>query len=300
MTPGYMNRIRAGVVEVQQESADSKVVEVRAPKGWEHEIVVEDPPAPRSGFVLMAALAAFTLVACVCAPWRSDRRAAIWLVFFLASFHAMFWAAQCVATTGDSPRYLGTLAGNLAGCPQYFPPGYPAFLGLIELFSGENHGRYIALVQHVLAIAAACWTYLVTKRLVSLELALFAGILAGTLSPVSTMSQTVMTEIPTLFGMVGALYFGVRSAETGYYRFAVVAGTLTGWGGLLRAVPLTALLPAVGLLLWIYPTQRRLRLRMPRWALPPPFCWPIHALAFPPGGMLGGGFARWSRLLRSD
>ena len=64
---------------------------------------------------------------------------------------------------------------------------------------------------------------------------------------------------PTLFAMVGALYFSLRAVETGKYPFAALAGALAGWGAHC-AVPLVALLPAIGLLLWFAPACRRIRL----------------------------------------
>ncbi len=253
-------RAWSGVFEVQLPDRSTQAIVVQVPERWERATVVEDPPAPLSGSVLITAGSVCALAAWMIAPWRDDRRVALWLLVFLAAFHAIFWATQCVATTNDSPGYVNSLATNLKGAPTYFPPGYPAFLGIIKFFSDENHGRWIALIQHVLAVVAAFWTYLLARRLVPIELALLCGILAGTLSPTNTMSQTVMSEIPTLFAMVGALYFCLRAVETGKYRFAALAGALAGWGALLRAVPLVALLPAIGLLLWFAPHCRRIRL----------------------------------------
>jgi 4-amino-4-deoxy-L-arabinose transferase-like glycosyltransferase len=250
-----------GVFEVQRGNRNTQSIAVQAPEPWKQVRVIEDPPAPLSGRVLIAAFSIFALVVWMIAPWRDDRRVALWLAFFLVAFHAMFWATQCVATTNDSRAYRTSLASILHGLPAYYPPGYPAFLGFIEAISGEeNLGRWVALVQHGLAAVAAFWVYSLAKRLAPVELALVGGILAGTLSPISAMSQTVMSEIPTIFAMVGALYFGLRAAETGRYRFAALAGALTGWGGLLRVVPLAALLPAIGQLLLCSSTHRKFRL----------------------------------------
>jgi hypothetical protein len=47
--------------------------------------------------------------------------------------------------------------------------------------------------------------------------------------------------------MIGAFYFTVRSAETGKLPFAILAGLLTGWAGILRIVPLVALLPSIAM-----------------------------------------------------
>ena len=230
------------------------------PEHQDEVFVLEDPPAPASAAVLVVALLLFVLAAYLFAPWRNERRTTAWLLFFLAVFHGLFWAAQPVATTNDSKPYIDQWHENLAGRPGYFPPGYPVLLGLVGTVSAERLGGWVALVQHAMAVTAAIWTYLLARRLAPCELALVAGVLAGTLAPVANVSQLIMAEMPTLFTMTGALYFGVRSAETGNLAFAGLAGALTGWGGLLRVVPLLSILPAIALVTCFSSAQRKIRL----------------------------------------
>lgn len=83
------------------------------------------------------------------------------------------------------------------------------------------------------------------------------GLLAGALAPTLTISQAVMSETPTLFAMVGALYLAVRSAETGRLLFAILAGLLTGWAGTMRIVPLVALIPSICIVTMLTQAKRR-------------------------------------------
>ena len=146
---------------------------------------------------MIAALVAFTVVAWIFAPWRSDRRVASWLVFFLVvvSRHVLGYPVR-----GPDERFAWIRelpVGNPEGISEHISrPVILHFSGSSRLSSDENLGRWVALVQHVLAVVAAFWTYSLARRLVPLELALLSGILAGTLSPISAMSQTVMSENP--------------------------------------------------------------------------------------------------------
>jgi hypothetical protein len=74
--------------------------------------------------------------------------------------------------------------------------------------------------------------------------------------PVLASAQNVLTELPTAFAMTGAVYFAFRAADTQHSAFAVVAGALAGWAGLLRVVPLADLIPAMAALLWLTPGLR--------------------------------------------
>ena len=254
-------RAWSGTIEVQSENRARQTLDVQAPAFQEQVIAVAEPVTPLSVAVLMAAAVSFTLLAWAIAPWRNDRRALIWLIFFLAVFHAMFWATQPVGTTNDSRSYVAAIQDSIvAGQPSLFPPGYPAFLGVIAVFSGENLSRWTTFVQHALAVVTACWTYSTARRLVHGDLALLCGVLAGAASPIITLSQCVMSEIPTVFAMAGALYFGVRASETAKFRFALLAGALTGYAGLTRGVPLLALLPAIALLQFSTSAANRFRL----------------------------------------
>ncbi|HET9529033.1 MAG TPA: glycosyltransferase family 39 protein [Blastocatellia bacterium] len=251
----------SGVIRLERVGKGEQAVDVEASTGQGQVIVIEDPVSPTSTVVFVAALSLFAGAAWWFGPNRRGRGSLPWLIFFLSVFHILFWINQCVGTTSDSPGYLDTLQYFFRdGAPSYFPPGYPVLLGLVGSVSGESLGRWVTLIQHAMAVFVGGWIYLLLKRIIFDELALAGGLLAGTVTPIVTMSQTIMSEVPTIFAMVGALYYTVRAAETGRLLFAILAGVLTGWAGLLRVVPLVALLPSICLLLLLPWTKRGLRL----------------------------------------
>jgi hypothetical protein len=236
----------SGVVRVERNGREAQVVDLRDMKRQFHLIVVENPVAPPSVAVFAGALILFAVCAWWFGPIRSGRRNILWLIFFLSVIHFLFWANQCVGTTNDSPLYLQAVHRFfIEGKPSYFSPGYPALLGVVGSLSGDNPGRWITLVQHVMLVLGGVWIYLLLRRIMSDELALIGGILTGALAPSLTTSQAVISEAPTLFAMVGAIYFTVRSAETGKLLFTILAGLLTGWAGILRIIPLVSLLPSI-------------------------------------------------------
>lgn len=215
-------------------------------------LVLQNPVTLPSTAAFVVALILFACCAAWFGPLRAGHCCAAWLVFFLTIFHILFWASQCVGTTNDSPGYLNDIQTILSGLPAYFPPGYPAFLGLVGTVSGTNLGGWITLLQHAMLVVSGFWIYLLLRRITFAELAMLGGMLAGAL-PCSLMaSQSVMSETATLFAMVGALYFAVRSMETGGLHFPILAGLLTGWAVTLRVVPLAALVPSL-LMVYLVP-----------------------------------------------
>jgi hypothetical protein len=235
----------SGVVRVERNGREAQVVDLRDMKRQFHLIVVENPVTQPSVAVFAGAFILFAVCAWWFGPIRSGRRNILWLIFFLSVIHFLFWANQCVGTTNDSPVYFQTHKFFLQGIPAYFPPGYPALLGVVGSISGDNPGRWITLVQHGMLVLGGVWIYLLLRRIMSDELALIGGILAGALAPSLITSQAIISEATTIFAMVGALYFTVRSAETGKLLFAILAGLLTGWAGILRLAPLAGLLPSI-------------------------------------------------------
>jgi hypothetical protein len=226
----------------------------------EQPIVVESPEAPPSLVLFVGALILFTSCAWWFGPIRTGRRNILWLIFFLSVIHFLFWTNQCVGTTYDSFGYLKTNWFFLQGIPSYFPPGYPALLGVVGSISGDNLGRWITLVQHGMVVLGGVWIYLLLRRIMSEELSMIGGILAGAIAPSLITSQAVLSEAPTLFAMVGAFYFTVRSSETGRSWYAVLAGMLAGWAGILRIAPLAGLIPSIFLVHLLHRSKDRFRL----------------------------------------
>jgi hypothetical protein len=219
-----------------------------------------ESPSSSSGWPALA----LTLLLCTACAWwfgpiRAGRESMAWLVFYLSAFHLLVWVNQCVGSTNDSHAYVRAYAEIVRGEPAYFPPGYPVFVGLVGSLAGDSLGRYVTMIQHGMIVAASAWIYLLLRRFVPEPVAFLAGIVAGALSPAPTLAQSVMSEAPTLFAMVGALYFAVRSVETEHWFPALVAGLLAGWAGLLRVVPLAGLVPAMGVIQGLSARSRRLR-----------------------------------------
>ena len=242
----FLTRPWSGVLSVRRDGVEVKMVDLRDMNEQHHLIVIENPEAPPSVAVFMGALILFAGLAWWFGPIRAGRPNIPWLILFLSVIHFLFWTNQCVGTSNDSPDYLRDASlFFLKGEPLYFPPGYPALLEVVGAFSGDTLGRWVTLVQHGMAVLGGVWIYLLLRRIVSEELALIGTILAGALAPSMITSQAVLSEASTLFAIVGAFYFTVRSAETGKLLFAILAGLLTGWSGILRITPLVALLPSI-------------------------------------------------------
>jgi Dolichyl-phosphate-mannose-protein mannosyltransferase len=238
----------AGVIQVKR---DDKLVQTRNVGASEGPFTLEDPAAPQSATMFMVALILFTGCAWWFGPWLIGRKSIPWLVFSLAALHLLYWASEPVGTNSDSTGYLDSFLSVIQGEPAYFPPGYPAFLGLVGSLTGRNFGSGVTLIQQGMVVLSAAWLYLLLRRILSEGVAFLAGILAGGVAPTFTLPQAVISETATCFAIIGALYFALRSSETGKMLFMVLAGAFMAWGGLLRVVPLVALFPAICLLhLW--------------------------------------------------
>ena len=270
-----------GVFRVKRNGTDAETLTLRNPAGHQGWLVLESPASLPSPVIFVVAFIFLAGCAYWFGPVRSGQSSLPWLFFFLSVVHALFWAAQCIGTTNDSPGYVEAVSKFFReGQPSYFPPGYPALLGLVGSLSGDNLGKWVTLIQHGMVVLGAVWIYLLLRRIVPEEAALLGAILGGASAPSLTVSQIIMSEATTLFAMVGALYFTVRCAETGRLRFLFLAGVLAGWAGTLRVVPLVALIPSMCVIYLLPSTKRRLRLAVMTLAvtvgfvaLPISWCW---------------------------
>ena len=123
--------------------------------------------------------------------------------------------SQIVGTNNDSTEYLEAVQIFHLVRPLYFPPGYPALVGLVGLLAGEDLGRWLALVQHGMIVLGAVWMYALLRKFMREDLALLGALLGAAAVPALSTAQNVMSEAPSCFAMVGALYFGVRCAGDG-------------------------------------------------------------------------------------
>jgi hypothetical protein len=209
------------------------------------QMIIEDPVAPQSAAIFVGALLIFGPLAWRFGPVRPLGSGLPWLLLFLAILHLLFWASQPVGTTNDSNDYLKSAVSTAAGTPGYFPPGYGAFLAAIRAFAGANLGLWTTLAQHAMAVVIALWIFLLASRFLSHGCAFAAALVAGCMPPVLTTSQSILSEVPTTFAMVGTLYFAVRFRETGRLWMGALSGLAAGWAIAIRVVPFAALIPAI-------------------------------------------------------
>lgn len=185
--------------------------------------------------------------------WRSDRRLLGWLLAHQLVLQTCIWSTQPVGTNGDTHGYLETAAANLQGQPGYFPPGYGLWLWFWQAAAGPFAGHTTTAAQHLLFIVGLALLVDVARRCLSLAVAVAGAVLAGGLSPMLLMPQSVLSENLTFAAMVGTLWATHRATLAGSKRGTLHwqwgAGILLGIGALVRQVPLPVLLPAVWLLL---------------------------------------------------
>ena len=237
-----------GVVRVKWNGETAWVLDLQRQN--ERLIAIENPAAPPSVAVFVGALILFSACAWWFGPIHAERGSVPWLVFFVSLLHLLFWVSQIIGTNGDSTAYLNAVQVYHLNQPLYPPPGYPALVGLVGLLAGEDLGRWLALVQHGMIVLGAVWMYALLRRFMREDLALLGVLLGAAAVPALSTAQNVMSEAPSCFAMIGALYFGVRCAETGKIRFAALAGGLVAFAILLRVAPAAGLVPALCMILY--------------------------------------------------
>ena len=138
--------------------------------------------------------------------------------------------------TGQGYRYL-----NLPGAPSatHFPPGYPALLAFVSLFSPRFPGNLVVfkLLNAVLLAGAAVLTArLVRDRIGSERIALCTGVASAVSVPLLLLGSMVMSE-PFFIAIVLALLVALeRFADgPGSLRGAVLLGAAIGLCMLVRS-----------------------------------------------------------------
>jgi 4-amino-4-deoxy-L-arabinose transferase-like glycosyltransferase len=235
-------------VDVRLGQNDVTVARMIRHPGDETEFFLVYPERQRAAAVFLSSMVVFGIIAWRLGTSGDWRLRAGWLALAIGVLHLLYWASQPVGTANDSGTYLAEFADVVDGAPGFFPPGYPLFLGLLDQLPGEATGAWVTLAQHGMVVASAVLVYLMLRRMTSDLIAQLGALMTGLAAPVLVMAQTVMSEVPTLFAMLVALYAGVRYAESGRLRWGIAAGIFTGFSGLLRVVPLAGLLPAAALL----------------------------------------------------
>lgn len=209
------------------------------PLFYRSEIVLDcgTPRPGRSGFWLFLLLAEGLAV--WLAPWRSARAAEIFVGCHALSLHLLVWATQPVATSRDSHGYLtGVHELFKLGFPSYFPPGTSILIGLAGLIPFGPLGLKVTLLQHVMLVLAVLFIHRLLRQILGHGVAFLAALVLGSSWSMLFIPQQILSEPLTVFGMTGALYFGVRHRDRGSRCAAILAGLLAGWAGLARVVPL--------------------------------------------------------------
>jgi 4-amino-4-deoxy-L-arabinose transferase-like glycosyltransferase len=174
-------------------------------------------------------------------------------------------AAVSVAQVGHYPDTLAY------GRPTAFrPPAYPYLLGGVYRLAGVERAakpeRVIVArrMQVVIGAVLVAMIGLLAAQLWGSVVALVAMALAAVYVPLVTMSGSVMSEPLFCVFMLGALSAAIAHRRSAHrYRWALLAGALTGLAILTRANAMILLLPLV---LAVWDIRPRLSLR----ALAPP------------------------------
>ena len=167
--------------------------------------------------------------------------------------------ASYIARTGDYSlrRTPGSGAGGTQGPSAYFAPGFPYFLGLVDIIDGHKTRRDGAIQpartsQAILGTITVALIGLVALELFGETAGLIALVLAAIYPVLIELSATIVAENLLTALILAAVYTGlrVRRARSGRTRLAWVAGTgvlaglatLTHMNGVLILIPL---IPAV-------------------------------------------------------
>lgn len=133
-----------------------------------------------------------------------------------------------------------------------YPPGYPAMLALVSLFTGENITAF--LVISMISSAVGLWlAYDAIRRVWGYTLGVLVLTLAALNPFVILNAGRLMSEAPFMALLMLMLWATVRQPQT--TGLAIVAGAAAIVGGLTRSAGIT-LAPALGLY-WLL--QRRIR-----------------------------------------
>jgi len=101
-------------------------------------------------------------------------------------------------------------------------PGYPVFLGIISLLTG-NLTWAVAAVQNILSVLLLIPVYLTARELAGQTAARISTVLAGISVLYFSLSFAVLSEIPCTFLLAWFMYFAVRFLHTTRTRPLIAA-----------------------------------------------------------------------------
>ncbi|MET3348678.1 UNVERIFIED_ORG: 4-amino-4-deoxy-L-arabinose transferase-like glycosyltransferase [Arthrobacter sp. UYEF1] len=138
------------------------------------------------------------------------------------------------------------------------PPLSLWIMGLSVRLFGFNPVAML-LPQVVMGIGTTLLVYLILRRCVSSVAALLGAIVFFTTPIVTLMSRYNNPDPLMLLLMVAALWFVLRSIETGHGRFFVIAGALLGLAFMTKQLQGMLNVPALGLAFVLFSPQRWLQ-----------------------------------------
>ena len=178
--------------------------------------------------------------------------ALIWRLFYLHQIaaHSPFFDTPVVdaQTYFQQARQLAT-EFTLGDEPFWQPPLYPAFLGALYLFVGENFHAY-RLVQFALGALNAVLLFLIGQRLFSPGIGLAAGLVAALYGPLIYFEGELLPPVLAISLNLGLLLFLLRDGTLRQSWSCLVAGLLLGLCTLAVPSILPFVLGVAGWLVW--------------------------------------------------
>jgi 4-amino-4-deoxy-L-arabinose transferase-like glycosyltransferase len=165
--------------------------------------------------------------------------------------------ASMIARTGDydTGSAPGSGTGGSKGPTAYFPPGFPYFLGLVDIIDGHQAGQKPAisggrLSQAVLGTAAVALIGLVALEALGAAEALAALVLAAVYPVLIELSGTLVAENLLIVLMLGAIWTTLRALRSERpFVWIFVTGVLTGLATLTHQNAILLVIP-LGYAIW--------------------------------------------------
>ena len=187
----------------------------------------------RTGAVLVAAILLLALVARLAYVDQTSYRA----INDAGSYNRL---GAMVARTGDYDvgGGPGSAAGGARGATAYFPPGFPYFLGAVDLIDGHSAGGKTAVAPARVAMALLGTVAVALVGLVALEafgdsIALVCMALAALYPVLVELSGTLVAENLLLVFELAAIWTALRACRSGRpFAWIAATGVLVGLAAL--------------------------------------------------------------------
>jgi hypothetical protein len=198
----------------------------------------------RTGAALVAAILLIALVARLAYVDQASYRA----INDAGSYNRL---GGMVARTGDYDvgGGPGSAAGGARGATAYFPPGFPYFLGAVDLIDGHTAGGKAAVPPARIAMAVVGTVAVTLVGLVALEafgdsIALVCMALAALYPVLVELSGTLVAENLLLVFELAAIWTALRARRSSRpYAWIAATGVLSGLGALTHENAIVFVIP---------------------------------------------------------